>query len=269
MMRTNGIVLNQATLKNGLFALALGVSSLALVSCGNSDTKAKGIDALDEKLAGKGSDPAMNAALEDRILVDPELSESANSNMVKATDTPLDGAVPPDTGYEGDTSAASEALAAAKLIRAPKPKLVADADCTTCVRTSSGQTLEDMAAMQGVKRGKGTCSDKLQYGAVWSTRMPAEFPIYPKGRVKEAGGVEGGLCDIRAVSFSTSASIESVADYYYTRAKRAGYSSDYELRKGEHVMGGTRDKDGGAFVVFLNPLPGGGTDVDLVANNGR
>jgi hypothetical protein len=253
-------------------ALAVGISSLALSACGGKDDRAKGIEALDEKLAGKGSDPAMNAALEDRILVDPELSESANSNMVKATDKPLEGAVPPDVSYEGDTSTSSDIPFTTKLLRAPKPRIVADTaggGCADCATAGKGQTLEDMAAMQGVKRGKGTCADKLQYGAAWSTRMPAEFPIYPKGRVKEAGGVEGGLCDIRAVSFSTSASMDSVADYYYTRARRAGFSADYELRKGEHIMGGTRDNDGGAFVVFLNPLPGGGTEVDLVANNGR
>jgi hypothetical protein len=263
MMRNNG-----SSLKTLAFAFTMGISTLALSACGGDDAKSKGIDALDEKLAGKGTDPAMNAALEDRILVDPELSETANSNMVKATDKPLEGAVPPDTTYEGDTLS-SEALKSPKMMRAPKPTVVADTNCTNCSTPGRGQTLEDMATMQGVKRGKGTCADKLQYSAAWSTRMPAEFPIYPKGRVKEAGGVEGGLCEIRAVSFSTSASTEAVADYYYTRAKRAGYSADYELRKGEHVMGGTRDNDGGAFVLFLNPLPGGGTDVDLVANNGR
>jgi hypothetical protein len=253
-----------------LTALAVAASSFALASCGSSAEKAKAIEALDEKLAGKGSDPAINGALEDRILVDPELSESANSNMVQATDKPIEGAVPPDTGYEGDNASPDASDMPSKSMRAPKPRVVADADCTNCGSTNGGgKTLEEMAAMQGVKRGKGSCADTLQYGAAWSTRMPAEFPVYPKGRVKEAGGVEGGLCDIRAVSFSTSAPITAVADYYYTRARRAGFTADYELRKGEHVMGGTRDADSGAFVVFMSALPGGGTSVELVTNNGR
>ena len=71
--------------------------------------------------------------------------------------------------------------------------------------------------------------------------MPTEFPVYPKGRVSEAGGVEGGICDIRVVSFSTSASMQAVADYYYTRARRSGFTADYETRDGENVLGGTRD----------------------------
>jgi hypothetical protein len=256
--------------KNSIFRrslLAVSVLSLAVAACGSSDAEKGDVAALDEKLAGKGSDPAMNGALEDRILVDPALADSSNSNMVKAPDQPLDGSVPPDTGYEGAIASAEE-LDGAKLMRAPKPRTVDAGDCRDC-SANNGQTLESLAAEQGVKRGKGTCDAKLQYGAGWAARMPTEFPVYPKGRVKEAAGVEGGICDIRVVSFSTSASMQAVADYYYTRAKRSGFTADYELRDGEHVLGGTRDNDSGAYVITLNPLPGGGTAVDIVANNGR
>lgn len=241
--------------------------TLSLAACGSAES-GEDVAALDEKLAGKGSDPAMNGALEDRILVDPALAESSNSNMVKAPDQPLDGSIPADTGTEG-TVASAEELDGAKLMRAPKPKVVDAADCRDCANNGGGQTLEALAAEQGVKRGKGTCEAKLQYGAGWAARMPTEFPVYPKGRVKEAAGVEGGICDIRVVSFSTSASMQAVADYYYTRARRSGFTADYEIRDGEHVLGGTRDNDGGAYVVTLNALPGGGTSVDIVANNGR
>ena len=256
-----------SSLKVSIAALLVASTTLTLAACGGPDAPSKDVNALDEKLAGKSADPAMNAALEDRILVDPDLAEGANNNMVKAADKPLAGAVPPDVGYEG-AIASGEELDEAKMLRAPKPRIVAGADCTNCA-ASSGKTLEDLAAEQGVKRGKGTCAAKLQYGAAWSTRMPPEFPVYPKGRVKEAGGVEGGICDIRVVSFSTSASTDAVVNYYYTRAIRSGFSADYELRSGEHVLGGTRDNDGGAYVVTLNALPGGGTAVDIVANNGR
>jgi hypothetical protein len=249
-----------------LAALSVSVLSLGLAACGTAD-KGGDVAALDEKLAGKGSDPAMNGALEDRILVDPALADSSNANMVKAPDQPLDGSVPPDTGYDGAIASAEE-LDNVKLMRAPKPTVVAAGDCKDC-SASKGQTLESLAVEQGVKRGKGTCEAKLQYGAGWAARMPTEFPVYPKGRVQEAGGVEGGICDIRVVSFSTSAGMQAVADYYYTRARRSGFTADYEIRGGEHVLGGTRDNDGGAYVITLNPLAGGGTSVDIVANNGR
>ena len=249
--------------------LSASLLTVSLAACGSSG-KGEEVAALDEKLTGKGSDPAMNGALEDRILVDPALAESSNSNMVKAPDQPLDGSIPPENGYEGSTASAEE-LDNSKLMRAPKPTVVAAGNCRDCStnKNGGGQTLEALAAEQGVKRGKGTCEAKLQYGAGWAARMPTEFPVYPKGRVKEAAGVESGICDIRVVSFSTSASMQAVADYYYTRARRSGFTADYETRDGENVLGGTRDNDGGAYVITLNALSGGGTSVDIVANNGR
>ncbi|MBK6708461.1 MAG: hypothetical protein IPG54_13670 [Sphingomonadales bacterium] len=55
----------------------------------------------------------------------------------------------------------------------------------------------------------------------------------------------------------------------FTRAKRSGFTADYEIRDGEHVLGGVRDNDGGAYVITLTALKSGGTAVDIVANNGR
>ena len=244
--------------------LMLGIAlALPLAACGERKPDEAAVADLDNKLIGKGSDPEMNAALNDRILVDPDLTDSANANAVKAATKPLSGAIPADI-----SDASIEALDGAKLMRAPKPTVVGAEDCNDC-GANRGQTLGALAADQGVTRGKGTCDAKLQYSAAWARRMPAEFPVYPKGRVKEAGGVDGGICDIRVASFTTSASIQNVADYYYTRARKSGFTAEYQLRAGEHALGGTRDNDGGAYFITFNAAPGGGTSVDIVANNGR
>ncbi len=238
---------------------------LALAACGG-EAKKDDIAALDESLTGKGSDPAMTDALNEKILVDPDLADSSGSNMVRAADRPLDGKSPSDSGYQ-ESTASLEEVDNAKLVRAPKPRIVSGEDCRNCA--TGAETLEERAAAQGAKRGKGSCADKLQYGAGWANRMPPEFPIYPNGRVKEAAGVDGGICDIRAVTFTTSAGRQAVIDYYYTRARRSGFTADYEVRDGEHILGGVRDNDGGAYVITLTALSGGGTQVDIVANNGR
>lgn len=243
---------------------ALALLPLTLSACGGEKSSDE-VAALDESLVGKGGDPAMNAALQDKILVDPDLTDNANSNMVRTADQSLDGSTPPDAGY---ATASAEELDNAKLMRAPKPKIVSGESCTDCA-APRGETLEARAVAQGVKRGKGTCEAKLQYGAGWANRMPTEFPIYPNGRLKEAAGVDGGICDIRVASFTTSAGRQSVVDYYYTRARRSGFSADYEVRDGEHMLGGTRDSDGGAYVITFTAIAAGGTQVDIVANNGR
>jgi hypothetical protein len=246
-----------------LLSIAL---ALPLTACGGAKSDEAAVAELDNKLIGKGSDPAMNAAINDRILVDPDMTDSANVNTVKATDKPLTGAVPADAGYDGDASI--EALNSVKLMHAPQPTVVGAEDCNNC-GSRRAATLGSLAADQGVTRGKGTCDAKLQYGAGWATRMPAEFPVYPNGRVKEAGGVEGGICDIRVATFTTSSKMQDVVDYYYTRARKSGFSAEYQIRAGEHALGGTRDNDGGAYFITFNPAAGGGTSVDIVANNGR
>ena len=255
-----------STRKIAIMAAVL-VLPLALSACGQQTSDEAAVAALDEKLTGQGSDPAMNTALDDRILVDPALTDSANIANVREADQPLNGALPADNGYEGSTPVASD-LQDTKMTSAPSPTIVAKEDCKSCGENRA-VTLGGLAEDQGVRRGKGTCDAKLQYGANWATRMPPEFPVYPKGRVKEAGGVDGGVCDIRVVSFTTSAKMKDVIDYYYSRAKNARFTADYEIRAGEHTLGGVRDADGGAYVVTFNPAPGGATVVDIVANNGR
>ncbi len=240
--------------------------ALPLAACGERTTDDAAVAELDNKLTGKGSDPAMNGALNDRILVDPDLTGSANANAVKQANRPLSGAIPANRGYDNDASI--EALNGAKLMRAPKPAVVGKEDCTDC-GVNRGATLGALAAEQGVTSGKGTCDAKLQYGAGWANRMPAEFPVYPRGHVKEAAGVDGGICDIRVATFTSSAKMQDIVDYYYTRAKHSGFSAEYQIRAGEHVLGGTRDNDGGAYFITFAAYPGGGTSVDIVANNGR
>lgn len=258
---------NLKNFRSAVMLASVLVLPLTLVACEKSGGDEAEIAGLDEKLIGKGSDPAMNTALNGRILVDPDMTEGSNVNVVKTADKPLSGALPPDNGYAGST-ASSEELDSAKILRAPKPKIVATEDCQNCGENRP-VTLGAKAAEQGVTSGKGTCDAKIQYGARWANRMPTEFPVYPRGRVKEAAGVDGGICDIRVVSFTTSAGMQNIVDYYYTRARRSGFTAAYEVRAGEHTLGGTRDKDGGAYVITFNRHSGGGTAVDIVANNGR
>ena len=109
----------------------------------------------------------------------------------------------------------------------------------------------------------------MRYSARWAERLPADLPLYPDARVSEAAGSQGGNCAMRAVSFASSAPLQKVLDWYYTRATNAGYSAEHQADGNEHVLGGTRGRDDGAFALFLTSRADGGTDVDLVANNGR
>ncbi|PHR19528.1 MAG: hypothetical protein COA41_07615 [Sphingopyxis sp.] len=225
---------------------------LTLAACGSNDASDEELAQLDDNLT---SDPAMNDALEDSILVDPDLTDQANRNAVRSANGAADGSVPPGTGEDG--SAAAKAALGGKMLSAPTPKQMTSDD--------EGLTLGDKAELEEARGNKPPCQKKLTYDMGWANKMPPEFAVYPKANLQEAAG----KCDLRVVSFTTATPIKKIVDYYYTRAKRGGYDAEYLLRGNEHVLGGSKPNQANAYVITLNERSGGGTLVDIVANTGR
>lgn len=209
--------------------------------------------ALPLTACGENNDPETNARASGPILVDPALVQG------RSTTTTL------ETAISGEIT--TEKLDAVPLLRAPVPTVVAAQDCTDCAK-STAITLGERAMDAGGVGRKGSCTAKMQYGTAWAKRMPAEFPVYPNGRVQEAAGVDGKICDMRVVSFTTSAPMQTAIDYYYTRARKSGFDAEHQLRGGEHILGGTRDADGGAYVITFNSSTDKGTIVDIITNKG-
>jgi hypothetical protein len=252
----------------GLIALAL---PLALVACGQRDKDERNLDSLDNELIEAGNanthDPAMMSALQDQIMVDPALARKANNDAVRPPAQPLSGAVPPDgiaAAPAGATATTGQATSQA-VKSTPAPR---GASCPQCDAAKASLTLGALASRQRDHR-TASCAGALRYSAGWADRLPTDLPLYPDARVSEAAGSQNDACALRAVSFSTGASPQQVMDWYYTRATNAGYSAEQQADGDQHVLGGTRDQDGGAFALFLTSRRDGGTDVDLIANNGR
>ncbi len=244
--------------------IALLALPLSLSACGSDEAPAT--EELDANLIG--SDPEANVALDDRILVDPDLTDSSNNNAVQNVNGSQSGALPADRGSSGDALTIAE-IREAPALSAPAPQTLSKEECNNCGQGSQGATLGARAEQQSVQRGKGGCDAKLEYGAAWANRMPPEFPVYPRGRVLEAAGVEGGKCDLRVVSFTSNVALKKIVDYYYSLARHTGYEAQYVLLEGEHTLGGVRETDGGAYVITFKARPSGGTAVDIVVNNGR
>jgi len=235
-----------------LLSAAAFALPLSLAACGSKDANDEELAQLDDNLT---SDPAMNDALEDAILVDPDLTDQANRNAIRGANGAADGSVPPGTGEDG--SAAANAALGGKMLSAPEPKQMTSDD--------EGLTLGDKAELQEARSNKPPCNEKLTYDMGWASKMPPEFAVYPKANLQEAAG----KCDLRVVSFTTATPIKKIVDYYYTRAKRSGYDAEYLLRGSEHVLGGSRPNKADAYVITLNKRSGGGTVVDIVASNPR
>lgn len=255
-------MMSPSLLASALVALTL---PLTLGACRNQSDKAE-LAPLDEELTK--ADPAVKGSLEDQIMVDPKLAQQSNRHAVTPGNRPVDGGVPaianPKAAAEAEALAASSA---GKLLRAPAAQPFEET-CETCGKRSV--TLGAMARDQ-VNGGKGAtdggqCAAKVTYGREWAQRMPAWIPVYPRALVKEAAGVAGGTCNVRVVNFQTHASRQAVLDYYYTLARRAGYTAEHRLKGAEHYLGGTRGDN--AYVVMLRQ-DGGVVDVDIVASGGR
>jgi hypothetical protein len=233
----------------------LVVLPLALAACsGGSDEEAAANGA-------NGVDPALASALQDQIMVDPGLGQQANGDSVRPPGQPYSGGVPAD-----GVAANTDQINTADLMKAPAPT-TADANCSECKASGDSLTLGGLAAAQKDGRTSG-CAANIQYGAGWAQRLPADIPLFPQARVTEAAGADGGQCQLRVVSFSSPQPLALMVDWYYTKVVRAGYTAEHQLDGQQHILGGTRDRDGGAYVIYLTARPDGGTDIDLVANNG-
>lgn len=236
------------------FLIAAAIA-LSITACKNERSDQASLDVLDNELVGNAGDPALTAALEDQIMVDPNLAAKGGRGT-RRTPGALAQPIPPER--RADAAKAEYAMANGKLLRAPAAgKFTGDAGNTV--------TLGQLASSQKAGAAGGNpCADKLDYSARWAARLAPEMTVYPQARVVEAAGGNEAPCKMRVVTFRADANMQAVLDYYYTKAVRAGYSAEHLEDGKDHMLGGTRRDD--AYMLFLRNLPGGGTEVDLISN---
>lgn len=232
----------------GQARLAAYVLPLTLMACSGGDTG--------NSANGNIADPAISGALGDQIMVDPQLSRQANSDAIRPPGQPYSGGVPAD-----GVATNNGKLEVGELLRTPAPtKFSRDPN-------AGGVTLGALAEQQK-HGGMAKCHASLKYSANWATRMPRDLPLYPQARITEAAGSDTDGCTLRVLTFSSAQPLQGVLDYYYTRATKGGYSSEHQLDGQEHVLGGTRKRDGAVYILFLRKRGDGGTDADLIADMG-
>jgi hypothetical protein len=227
--------------------------AMALAACGPKQESGN-LASLDNTLVGNDADPALTSALQDQIAVDPNLVNQSNRNAVRPPETPTQAQYP--AGQTG-AKAGDQRQAGGGTLRAPEP--------------TSGDSGEQ-ASLASTTTGSGDCrgaAAQVDYNRGWAGRLSPVFPLYPGGRLSEAAGRNQGQCKMRVVAFTTADAPQRVLDFYHDRAVRSGYTSEHQVRGEDHVLGGSNESDGGAFYLIVTPLPSGGSDVALIANNGR
>lgn len=225
----------------------LCATPLALAGCGADDPPAPEPEI----------DPAVLAAINDPILVDPDLSRQNEGNAALTVN--IDNALP----LENRTQRAIEAA------REEADELIGGRDAMKALPPAgkSGEAAPLAArlslAQRAILSGAGDeCAARAQGGFIWAARMPQAFPLYPRSAAQDAMGDASQGCALRAAAFRTPVPLEEVLAFYHTRALGAGYSSFRAAMGEEQVLRGTRGR--AAFAVYARTGPDGTSEVDLV-----
>lgn len=218
---------------------------LLLSACGDGDS-------------ASDNDTPADAALGDEIMVDPDLAGQNTANSALS--------VPP-TGTLPRVALTPEAIAAA---RTDAIKLLGGANAVKnapAAREVSGSLGDDAALAVAARAaaapgGNAACVEQAEYTAAWAARLPAAFPVYPRGAVQEAAGTDAGQCALRVINYLSGVPLADIINFYYTRAVGAGFSAQH-VHDGEYnILGGA--KGGQSFIVYARSLDDGSTEVELI-----
>ncbi|MEZ5947602.1 MAG: hypothetical protein R3C04_12270, partial [Hyphomonas sp.] len=210
-----------------------------------------------DKAGNKGDeDPALTGALDGELMTDPELSGEAGAAAGAAGGVEL----PPE-------QRSPEAIAAARQDAAKKAGGTLES-ATEAGEGSATSLFEGAAtAAQVAEQSRATsadCAAKVNYSASWANRLPDALSVYPRAAVQEAAGTDADGCMLAVVNFVTPVDAKDVIDFYYTRARKAGYGAEYHMEGSDHVLGGKNA--GKVYVVSARTLDNGLTEVDLISS---
>ncbi|MDN3645814.1 hypothetical protein QWY75_06315 [Pontixanthobacter aestiaquae] len=222
---------------------------LALAACGDSPADGE----------SGAADPATEQALNEQIMVDPDLANQNEANAALTGGT--DQSIPPENMTPEAIQAARDAAFA----------LVGGSDGLTELPAPTQysypipETATLTAASKAAITADGTkCAENVTYSASWAAKLPAIFPVYPRGATKDAAGTDQGDCALRAITFLTPVPLEEVLTFYYSRAKTAGYTTEYAVADQDTIVSGV--KGGASYVVYGRRLSSGLTEIDLITN---
>lgn len=227
---------------------ALLTSLALLAACSEQATTA---------LAPEARDPAVLGAINDPLMVDPDLASQNRPSAALQGGGPASATIPLIKRSAEEIAAAkaeAQKLLGQEVPLAPTPASGDDA-------ASSPETL-GLAAAALSSEGK-RCAAKLGYTAAWTTKLPAVLPIYPRGHVQEAAGNDLDRCKLRAVNFLTPVPVEAVAAFYHAWLAKSGGSPALRLDGADTVL--TASKGGARFMIYIRKTPDGLTEVDLVS----
>jgi hypothetical protein len=228
--------------------LLLG-SALLVAGCGSDEAVT----------AEPDEDPALSGALGEQIMVDPDLVGQNRANSAASMPSRNSSLPSIDATPEAIAAARTEAL---RLVGGPGRMKKAPEAREVTGRLPADAALAAAARAAAASGGDTDCAEHAEYTMRWAAQLPKPFPVYPRGAVQEAAGTDAADCALRVVSFITPVPLGEVMDFYFTRARSAGFSAERVVHDGDDVLAGTKGR--ASYVVYARRLPSGNTEVDLV-----
>ncbi len=202
-------------------------------------------------------DPAIARALNDQLMSDPDLVSinEANAALTRSSDH----SVPADV----DTPEAIREAQDRAVVLLGGTRSVPDLPEAELLEAEDSESplvmLEDVAQAVGAA---GACMKDVRYASEWAARTPAPFPVFPRGIVIEAFGLDNSGCSLRAVRFRSAVPGNDIARFYLGRAKKAGYSAEYAANETDWQVSG--NKGSARFLVRSRPSIMGHQEIDLI-----
>ena len=206
-------------------------------------------------LAPEARDPVVVSAINDPLMVDPDLASQNRPSAALEGGGPASAMIPLVKRTDAEIAAAK--AEAQKLLGKEIPTALSPAS-----GDSDAVSPESLGLAAAALSGEGKrCAAKLGYTARWALQLPTALPIYPRGHLQEAAGNDLDGCKLRAVNFLTPVAVEDVVAFYHARL--GGASASYRLDGADHVL--RASKGGAQFLVLVRKTPDGLTEVDLVS----
>ena len=204
-------------------------------------------------------DPLAVQALNEQIMIDPDLSQQneANAALTGGTDHSLPAVVATPEAIQAAKLEAADLVGGSAKLRPLGPPARLDEPLPEIARYS----VAELAKLSG---GTQACADSATFTASWGASMPKAFPIYPQGNTIEAAGNDVGTCRLRAVRYLSPVPAADVLAFYAASARKAGLDADYGRAGDTDVLQGKQGAK--RYAVYVRPRSSGISEVGLVTS---
>jgi len=223
--------------------------AIALAACGEAV-------APDLANAATNGDPLLARALNDPLMVDPDLAHRNEANA--AITIRHDQALPAFAASEAAAQRAREAGRRQLLELAPVLDLPDAAIGEGAAKLGDKHTASTIIEALA---GPNACRGGLSEDFGWAARLPDVAQVAPHGMVQQAAGKDADGCSLRVVRYLTSATIDDALEYHFNQAHRARLRIE-RFSEPEQILQASRG--GTQFFVHARPGPAGVSAVDLI-----